>query len=166
MNIRKSLYGMSIGLVLLLVVGCGAPMSTPVPAMATLVPGIEAPVDVGGTQVRIAEVNFGKYVGTRVTDNEQDLGLLGGYEAEEGFRYAEVVIKVTQEELIEEVSQWAVALQDSEGNSYEAVVRGTGYFYGEVGNVGWTFHIPENTSQLTLLFPGGVSVDLSPLIAE
>ena len=149
---------------------CGAPAtpaatSTPVPtASPTPMPGIE--VEVNGVSVRIIEMNFGKYHGSLgVTNNVDDLGTLGGLEAESGFHYAQLIIEVSQDTSAEEVSKLAVTLQDSEGNVYEAV-SGWGVFLGGANKVGWTFHIPENASQLKLILPEGESVDLSSLIAK
>lgn len=169
MNAKKLLQPISIGLMLLLLIGCGAPTSTPIPAtpvLATPVPGIETPVDVGGTQVRVTEMNFGKYLGSRVTDNKDDLGLMGGYEAKAGFRYVEVIGEVTQGESAEKVKEWTVTLQDSQGKSYEVGARGWGVYYGNANNVGWTFLVPESETHLALIFPGGASVDLASLVSE
>lgn len=180
MKIRKSIHAISLGLVLLLLMGCNAsraaqaPTTTEVPTAAqaptptqaptaTLIPGIETPVDINGIQVKIVEVNFGKYLGSRVTDEKP---ITAGYAAKEGFRFAEVVVKVTQDDSMEAASEWAVTLKDSEGKSYTVGTHGYGVFYGDAGNVGWTFLLPENVSRLTLVFPGGVSVDLSPLVAK
>jgi hypothetical protein len=140
---------------------CGAPASpaatsTPVPtASPTPMRGIE--VEVNGVSVRIVEMNFGKYHGSLgVTDNVDDLGTLGGFEAESGFHYAQLIIEVPQDISAEEVSKWAVTLQDSEGNAYEVAVSGWGVFLGGANKVGWTFHIPENASQLKLIFPASM----------
>ncbi len=158
-------------LTVLILSACGTPAtpaatSTPVPtASPTPMPGVE--VKVNGVSVRVVEMNFGKYHGSLgVTDNVEDLGALGGLEAESGFHYAELIIEVPPDVSAEEVSKWAVTLQDSEGNTYGAAISGWGVFLGGENRAGWTFHIPENASQLKLIFSEGVSVDLSPLIAK
>jgi hypothetical protein len=139
------------------------PTASPVPS-PTDMPGIE--VNVNRVSVLVTEIHFGKYKGFRVTDNVEDLGALGGLEAEPGFHYAEVIVEVLAGASAEEVSQWAVTLQDSEAKAYVAATSGWGVFLGGENTAGWTFHIPENTSQMKLIFPEDISVDLSPLLAK
>jgi hypothetical protein len=141
------------------------PTLTPTPT-ATPISGIESPIDINGTLVKIVEVNIGKYMGTRVTNNKNDLGNLGGYEAKEGFRFAQVVIEITQGESEEKVSEWTVTLQDMQGKSNDVVQRFWGTWNARPDNVAWTFIVPENANQLTLVFPGGAFIDLSPLISK
>lgn len=144
-----------------------APAVTATPhltATPTSTPGIEVNVD--GILINLTDVNFGKYMGTRVTDNKDDLGLMNGYEAKPGFRFAEVSVQITPGESAEEVSNWDVFLQDASGERYEVTVRGWGVFYGGPNGAGWTFLIQERASQLKLVFPGDISADLSSLLAE
>lgn len=133
-------------------------------ATPTSTPGIE--VDVDGILINITDINFGKYLGTRVTDNKDDIGMTSGYEAKPGFRFAEVSVQVIPGESAEEVSNWDVLLQDARGERYEVVVRGWGVFYGGPNGVGWTFLVQERASQLKLVFPGDISADLSSILAE
>lgn len=123
-------------------------------------------VKVGETTIKVTEINFGMYVGNRVTDNKDDLGMLGGYKADPGFRYAELVIEVLQGASAEEIYKWAVTLQDSEGNLYDVTVRGWGVMLGGENSLNWIFIIPENASPLKLIFPEGESIDLSPLLSN
>lgn len=161
-------------LVLPIAAGCAvatpAPTPTPVPptSTSTPLPGVEAAINVSGVDVKVVEVSFGKYLGSfGVVQNEQDLPEVGvNITAEEGSRFAEVVIQVIEGDTPENVMGWEISLQDSQGKTYKGLNKGWGVFYGDKDNVGVSFHIPESENQLTLLLPGEISIDISSLIKK
>lgn len=157
---KKFLIVVVIVIASIILSACGT-SATPVPT-----PTQTNEVKVGESLIRITEINFGKYLGNRVTDNKDDLGLMGGYKADPGFHYAELIIEVLQGVPAEEAYKWTVKLQDSEGNNYDVIVRGWGVMLGGKNYLNWTFIVPENSNLVKLIFPEGESIDLSLLIKK
>lgn len=122
---------------------------TPVPPTPTVLLGIEAPLRVDETEIRV----------TAVKEVEQIMDM----KAAPGFYFLEVNVQVTQGSP-QEVKDWDVSLRDAAGILYQPGARGTGVFYGGGANAaGWTFVVPDDTTALWLILPGDVSVNLAPL---
>ena len=140
-----------VTLLMLLLVGCGAPAATPtpVPPTPTALLGIEAPLTLGETKLRVTAVKEVERVGDR--------------KAEAGFRLLEVSVEVSQGSP-QEVKDWDVSLRDAAGNLYRPFVRGGGVFYGGANAAGWGFSVPNDAAALWLILPGDVPVNLAPLM--
>ena len=92
--------------------------------------------------------------------------MLGGYEAKEGSRFVEVAAQVAPGTSVEQVSDWKVVLNDTQGDQYQVEVNSSGAFVGGDANVAWVFVVPNGVTDLKLSFPGGELVDLSSLIGK
>ncbi len=92
----------------------------------------------------------------------------------EGFHFVLVLVEIKQGAPLKEVEKWKVTLRDAQGRIYESFsyYLGSGMTFTGRGEtitirgegIGWWFGVPKGARRLWLVFPGGVSVDLAPLM--
>jgi len=156
-------------LVVLLLAGCGGapaeptstptpipPTSTPTPIPTpTAIPASETPFTVGGFQLQITSVSLG-------TAMFAPAGMAG----DETVLTVEVKVLSGNPEIVAktdgEFDVWTTDDSGRRNSSRAATATTTGD--GKIHAIQWLFGVAKSSESLYLHFPGGVTVDLSPLL--
>ncbi len=104
--------------------------------------------------------------------------VIGGLDGPKGgFRLVVVVVEIKQGASPDDVVNWKVTLRDANARVYgfhaafssrgpSLDVQGERFVLGRGGGLAWMFYVPNEAKRLWLVFPGGVSVDLAPLMRD
>lgn len=168
----------SMTLILLFLVGCGAPAATPTPVpptatptpvpptatptplatdtptpipTPTAIPASETPFTVGSFQLQITSVSLGAAMFAPA-----------GMAEDETVLTVEIEVLSGNPEMVAKFGVWTTDESGRRNSSMAATATTTAD--GEIRAIQWLFGVAENSESLYLHFPSGVTVDLSPLL--